>query len=123
MPLEWNTLHTPPDAEAELPRRRGSAILFLAAPFVKPGGRFRRGRMVHFSWENDSFRIRDFIENATAKEADDVKALTVWQAAKGERVLCTGELRRPVTKSEFWKGKLEELTCRYYAAQGWTVTG
>ncbi len=87
-----------------VPSPKGSAVLFLDPPFVDDG------RFVHFSWQGENFKIRDFVAGRWRREGPDLRiASDVWRAAK-ERRLCRGDLRVPVSDAEFWGPKLKELT-------------
>ncbi|HEV7222933.1 MAG TPA: hypothetical protein VGN42_09555 [Pirellulales bacterium] len=108
-------------AESPFPGGRGSMVLFLPVPFLAPAGRYKKGRFVHFSWDGDSFRIRDFIEMAEAMQSKDVTAADIWNKAIGERHKCTSALRRSVTDSQFWTDALERMTREKYEQENWRI--
>ena len=66
---------------------------------------------VHFSWMEESFCIRDYINASQARQDDlEMKASQIWRSAKA-RIPCKGkELYVPVEEFEHWRQKLEELS-------------
>jgi hypothetical protein len=123
MSLKWKSMKpTSLTEDSPFPGGRGSVVLFLPVPIVATGTRFKKGRYVHFSWDGESFRIRDFIEMTEAMQSKDVTATDIWNKAVGERKKCTGDLRKSVSDGDFWVQTLERLTQEKYQNENWRIT-
>jgi hypothetical protein len=88
------------------PGDRGRYLLWLEPPLVEGEGHY-----VHFSWKQESFCIRDYIQHLERRQAPGSSAADIWEAAS-DRIPCKGELYVPVENFEFWIEKLTELTER-----------
>jgi hypothetical protein len=87
-----------------LPADRGRYLLRLSPPWVQGESHF-----VHFSWLNESFCIRDYMQHLECRQSGDVTATSIWQAAE-ERIPAIGEFFKPVENHEFWTARLTELS-------------
>ena len=100
----WKSMRTESSAkDSNLPGSRGRYLLWLEPPLISG-----RPRWVHFSWMEESFCIRDYINGMERRQDPTINATQVWRSAK-HRIPCRGELYKPVEEFDFWKRKLEEL--------------
>jgi len=99
----WKPMRTEHSAD-KLPAGRGRYLLWLEPPLVSGSGHW-----VHFSWVEESFCIRDYINGVSRRQDPKTDASEIWRKAK-DRIHCRGELHKPVQDFEFWKRKLKELT-------------
>jgi hypothetical protein len=95
-----------------LPGDRGRYLLFLESPLVNGEGHY-----VHFSWKEESFCIRDFIQQRERRQEPGLTATDIWAGAS-DRIPCKGELYIPVENFEFWAKKLNELTASHKQGKG-----
>ncbi len=92
------------ESNSGLPGDRGRYLLRLSAPWVQGESHF-----VHFSWLNESFCIRDYMQKIERRQSGDVTATSIWKAAE-ERIPATGQFFVPVENHEFWTARLTELS-------------
>ena len=101
----WKPMRTESSAEdLGLPGKRGRYLLWLDPPLISGSPHW-----VHFSWMEESFCIRDYINGMERRQEPNINATQIWRSAKN-RIPCRGYLYKPVTEFDFWKHKLEELT-------------
>lgn len=101
----WTALKIPGRAQTGgLPGDRGRYLLRLSPPWVEGESHY-----VHFSWLNESFCLRDYVNDAERRQSQDATATTIWHAAE-DRIPATGEFFVPVENHEFWTSKLKELS-------------
>lgn len=99
-----------------IPGKRGSYVLWVDSPLAKSP------RFVHFSWENDSYRIRDYVggrllhggsiprpEEGFQLEPCPMDRDAVWAAAT-IRVPAHAELFHPVGDFVWWQARLAQMT-------------
>ncbi len=103
---DWKPMRTISEGAGDsfLPGARGRYLLWLEPPMVTGDPHW-----VHFSWREESFCIRDFINGRERRQDPTLNATQVWRNAK-RRIPCKGELYKPVEDFDFWKRKLEELS-------------
>ena len=103
--MSWQKMRIPgAGAGVDLPGDRGRYLLWLERPHVQGEGHY-----IHFSWKEDSFCMRDYIQQVVRRQDAGTKALDIWKAASS-RIPAQGELYVPVENFEFWTVKLIELT-------------
>ena len=106
--MPWQTMRGPSGEQTEsLPGIRGRYVRWLEPPHVEGQGHY-----VHFSWKEDSFCLRDYIQQIERREDGGFTAQDIWKAAS-DHVPARGELYVPVEDSEFWAAKLSDLTENY----------
>ena len=106
--MSWQKMRLPSAGPGNsLPGERGRYLLWLEPPLVETEGHY-----VHFSWKDESFCVRDYIQHLERRQAPGCTALAIWEAAS-DRIPCKGELYVPVENFEFWSDKLTELTERH----------
>jgi hypothetical protein len=103
-----------------LPKQRGSAVVFFDSDTVPPLQRYPRGYFLHFSWDGQSFRLRNFLAGQTAAQDANTTAVEVYEAGQFHR-LCIGDLYVPYTNADFWKQTLAKMTEEIYAQEGWKL--
>src|SRR5262245_29968757 len=90
----WKPLLSQKPADSEtLPGKKGTWVLYLEHPLVQaPAG---SGHCVLFSWQDQSFKIRDFIKKSWRQQGPDLRTpQEVWAKAR-RRIPCHGDLRKP----------------------------
>lgn len=86
-----------------LPGQRGRYLLFLGEPIIPDGPKW-----VHFSWQGESFCIRDFLGGRELRQQPGLTGSDVWRAARQRRA-ATGTYSLRVTEVERWRTLLEAL--------------
>src|SRR5664280_2675010 len=103
--MTWQSMRIPGGGQGNsLPGDRGRYLLFLEPPLVEGAGHY-----VHFSWKDESFCIRDYMQHLERRQGPGVSPLDIWGAAQ-DRIPCKGELYVPVENFEFWVKKTTDLT-------------
>ena len=92
------------EGDSSLPGARGRYLLWLESPLISGPPHW-----VHFSWMEESFCLRDYINGVQRRQDPSTNATQVWRSAKS-RICCRGEYYKPVEDFEFWRRTLEELT-------------
>jgi hypothetical protein len=108
------------EAARGLPKQRGSAVVFFNADTVPPLPRYPKGYCGHFSWDGQSFRLRNFLAGQTAQQDGTISATEVYEAGRFQRP-CIGDLHVPYIDADFWKGTLIKMTEEIYAQEGWKL--
>ena len=94
-----------------LPGKRGRYLLYLGTGVIDPID--GRGRFCHFSWNNDSFALRDYITGRERRQGSDLTVERVWRAAQ-VRIPATGKYFVPVEDGQFWLETLGRLTAEHH---------
>jgi hypothetical protein len=101
----WTVMRNPGDDA--IPGERGVFVVLLEPPIVEGPRHF-----VHLSWQGEHYVLRDYLNNLSRKQGDDLPLAALWRAAR-ERIACKGRLRRSVDDHKFWEEELRRLTDAY----------